>query len=323
MSAPLRIVVPAALDGERVDRVVSLLTSLPRSGAGAIVDDGGVRLGGRLVTARSRKVAGGDELEVVLPPPPPGPVGDALVDVEIVHADPAVLVVDKPAGLVVHPGAGNATGTLVHGLLGRFADLAGHDWPDATRPGIVHRLDKGTSGLLMVARRPDALVALSAQLQSRSVERRYLALVWGSVEASGGVVDAPIGRSISDPTRMAVRLDGRQAVTRFEVVERFSEPQPATLVRCALETGRTHQIRVHLAAIDHPVVGDDRYLHHEVTGPGRRPRRRAAVVAPGMGAARPFLHAGVLGFDHPDSGERLRFESALPADLAAVLARLS
>lgn len=318
----IRVAVPAALAGERIDRVVSLLTGVPRSAAGAIVDEGRIRLGGRTVDSRSRKVGEGDDLEITMPPPAHGPTGDAAVTVDVVYADEQVIVVDKPAGLVVHPGAGNATGTMVQGLLSRFPDLAGQAWPDASRPGIVHRLDKGTSGLLMVARRPEALVSLSAQLQARSVERRYLALVWGVVESGLGVVDAPIGRSVSDPTRMAVRADGRQAVTRYEVITQFASPRPAALVRCTLETGRTHQIRVHLAAIGHPVVGDDRYVHQEVSGPGRRPRRRGNVGS-GVGVSRPFLHAAVIGFDHPTSGERLRFESELPADLAAALAQLS
>jgi 23S rRNA pseudouridine1911/1915/1917 synthase len=306
-----RVVVPDALDGERVDRVVSFVTGLARAEAAAVVDAGGVVLGGRAVTARSRRVASGDVLEIAVPEPVPGPRGDAGVELPIVHVDDAVVVVDKPAGLVVHPGAGNPGGTLVNGLLSRFPDLGDAEWPDPTRPGIVHRLDKGTSGLLMVARTPTALASLAAQLQARTVERRYLALVWGAIDQPVGMVDAPIGRSPADPTRMAVRVDGRRAVTNYEVLARFTRPQAATLVRCALETGRTHQIRVHLAAIGHPVVGDDRYM------------RRGTVVAPSVGAGRPFLHAAVLGFDHPQSGVRLRFESPLPDDLQAARDRLS
>ena len=307
---PVRFVVPDALDGERVDRVVAFVTGLPRADAANVVDGGGVRLGDRAVTSRSRRVAAGDDLEIAVPEGRGGPEGDPGVAVDVVSADDAVIVVDKPAGLVVHPGAGHAGGTLVNGLLARFPDLAGHDWPDPERPGIVHRLDKGTSGLLMVGRTPATLAALAAALKARTVERRYLALVWGTVEDAVGMVDAPIGRSPADPTRMAVRADGRRAVTGYEVVTRFADPRPATLVRCALETGRTHQIRVHLAAIGHPVVGDDRYL------------RRGTAVARDIGVTRPFLHAAVLGFDHPEDGGRRRFESALPADLASVLAAL-
>lgn len=302
MSERVTVVVPGALGGERVDRVVSLLTGLPRSDAAAIVDRGAVRIAGRPVTARSRRVAEGETVDIEVPPRPGGPDPDPSVAVPVVHADDAVIVVDKPAGLVVHPGAGNPAGTLVNGLLARYPDLAGHGWPDPGRPGVVHRLDKGTSGLLMVARTPAALASLSAQLADRTVERRYLVLVWGDVANVSGVIDAPIGRSPSEPTRMAVRAEGRRAVTRYEVLRRCGS---ATLLQCALDTGRTHQIRVHLAAIGHPVVGDDRYDRGH-GGRGRRVRR-------------PFLHAAVLGFDHPTSGARMRFESDLPAELRTAL----
>jgi 23S rRNA pseudouridine1911/1915/1917 synthase len=325
VTGAVSVVVPAALDGQRVDRVVSFLSGLPRSEAAAVIDSGGVTLDGAAVATRSRKVAAGDVLEITVPPPDPGPPADGAVAVDVVHADAAVIVVDKPAGLVVHPGSGNPRGTLVNGLLARFPDLGAHDWPAPDRPGIVHRIDKGTSGLLMVARTPAALAALSAQLEARSVERRYLALVRGSVEAESGMIDAPLGRSVSDPTRMAVRADGRRAVTRYEVVARLPT---TTLVRCALETGRTHQIRVHLAAIGHPVVGDERYHGRgAVPGAGRgAPGAGGGASGAGggvPGVGRPFLHAAVLGFDHPVSGARLRFESPLPADLEAVLAQAS
>jgi 23S rRNA pseudouridine1911/1915/1917 synthase len=226
----------------------------------------------------------------------------------VVHADEQVIVVDKPAGMVVHPGHGNAGGTLVNGLLARFPDMAVQPWPDPARPGIVHRLDKGTSGLLVVARTVASGQSLIAQLANRSVERRYVALAWGHVDASAGVIDAPLGRSLQDPLRMAVRADGRRAVTRYEVRARYDEPSPTTLLACRLETGRTHQIRVHLAAIGHPVVGDARY----------RGGRKNVTIVPG----RPFLHAEALAFDHPDDGRRCSFEAPLPVDLSEVLARL-
>lgn len=295
-------VVPAALAGERVDRAVALLTGLPRSEVATLVADGRVRLDDRSVTTKSRRVAEGEVLSVELPEASvEALVAEAGVEVPVVHADDEVVVVDKPPGLVVHPGAGNETGTLVQGLLARFPELAGVGAAD--RPGIVHRLDAGTSGLLVVARTDAAYESLVAQLQARTVDRRYLALVGGAVEAPSGMVDAPIGRSERDPTRMAVRADGREARTRYEVRERFTEPAPATLLECRLETGRTHQIRVHLAAIGHPVLGDPRY--------GRGP-----VPAPRL-----FLHAHRLSFDHPSSGARLTFTSPLPADLEAVRAR--
>jgi len=307
----VRVVVPGPLGGERVDRVVSFLTGMPRSEAALVIGAGSVVLGGRPVTSRSQRVSEGEVLEVVVPDRPGPPSADVGVHLTVIHADDSVVVIDKPAGLVVHPGAGNPSGTLVQGMLARFPDIAGRDWPDGSRPGIVHRLDKGTSGLLMVARTPEALISLASQLEHRTVERRYLALVWGSVEPATGTVDAPLGRSVSEPTKMAVRADGRRAVTHYEVVRTWAAPQPATLLRCTLETGRTHQVRVHLAAIAHPVVGDDRY------------RRRGAAVAPGVGPGRPFLHAAALGFDHPATGRRMRFSSALPQELEAVLAGLA
>jgi len=300
------VIIPGALDGERLDRVVSLLCDLTRREAAALVAAGGVRVGGRAVTLRSSRVAQGDELEVDAPPPKapfrPWPQDD--VEVPVVYADDQVIVVDKPAGLVVHPGAGQAAGTLVNGLLALFPEIACVG--SLERPGIVHRLDKGTSGLLAVARTPAAYTALVEQLTDRAVERRYQALVWGRFDSAAGAVDAPVGRGYSNPTRMAVSAGGRPARTSYRVLQLFTQPAKVTLVACRLETGRTHQIRVHLAAIGHPVVGDDRYG-------GARPS-----IDPG----RPFLHASQLGFDHPATGERLRFTSALPPELEKVLGSL-
>jgi len=303
--------IPPALSGERVDRAVALLGGLTRAQVAELVRAGRVRLSGTRVSTRSRRVAGGEDLEVDLPPPgpPPGVEPDPTVDVAIVHADDDIVVVDKPAGLVVHPGAGNRAGTLVHGLVGRFPDLAeaGAGHPD--RPGIVQRLDKGTSGLMVVARTPAAHQSLVAQLSARprGVERRYLALVLGSVEADAGEVEAPTGRSDRDPTRMAVSRGGRPARTVYVVQRRYQHPQALSLVDCGLETGRTHQIRVHMAAIGHPVAGDPRY----------------GGATPRLALGRPFLHADRLRFDHPRTGERLSFSSPLPPDLQAVLASLS
>jgi 23S rRNA pseudouridine1911/1915/1917 synthase len=298
-------IVPAALAGERVDRVVAMLTDLTRAEVTALIADGGVRIAGRTVARGSRKVREGERLDVDVPErrEPAALAPDPSVEVTVVHADAAVLVVDKPAGLVVHPGAGHTTGTLVQGLLARHPELA--DLPaagagGADRPGIVHRLDAGTSGLLVVARTVAAYHSLVEQLSARDVTRQYRALVLGTVEANAGEIDAPIGRADGDPTRMAVATAGREARTRYEVVERSREPVPVTELTCHLETGRTHQIRVHLAAIGHPVVGDARYG-------GARPALRLD---------RPFLHAERLAFRHPTTGELVTFESALPADLA-------
>ena len=309
-------IVPGVLDGERVDRVVCLLTGLPRSEVAGLVSDGAVHIGGAPVRARSRRVVAGDTLEVTLRPvvEAAGPPAEPDVAFDVVYADDAVVVVDKPAGLIVHPGAGHSTGTLVGGLLARFPDLAGVVDPGAEdRPGIVHRLDKGTSGLLVVARTMAARRSLTAQLAAHEAQRRYQALAWGHVESDTGLIDAPIRRAESDPTRMAVRAGGREARTRYRVVERFGNPVDATRLECRLETGRTHQIRVHLAAIGHGVVGDSRYDRHGRWPPGL-PR-----LAPG----RVWLHAAGLSFDHPVTGVRVQFTSELPSDLVRVLAALS
>jgi 23S rRNA pseudouridine1911/1915/1917 synthase len=301
----MREIVPAVLAGERTDKVVAMLTGLPRADVAALVGAGGVRVNGTPVTTRSRKLEEGDELEVAVPERVSSVLTpDPSVPVSLVHADDDVVVVDKPAGLVVHPGAGNDSGTLVHGLLARFPQLAGGPG-DPGRPGIVHRLDKGTSGLLAVALTERAYASLVAQLQSRTMERRYVALVWGHVEADAGMVDAPVGRSGRDPTRMSVSRRGKDARTRYRVEARYDHPVPLTLLECSLETGRTHQIRVHLAAIGHPVVGDSRYGGARTDLP----------------AARPFLHAGRLAFDHPGTGERIELRSPLPEDLEDLHAR--
>jgi 23S rRNA pseudouridine1911/1915/1917 synthase len=224
--------------------------------------------------------------------------------VDVVYEDADVLVVDKPPGLVVHPGAGQSAGTLVNGLLARHPELAGVG--EAHRPGIVHRLDRDTSGLLVVALTPTAYTTLVGALGDRRVERRYSALVWGVPEAPRGVIDAPIGRSPRQPTRQAVVAGGRPARTRYEVRARYDLPAELALLRCRLETGRTHQIRVHLASIGHPVVGDRDY------GGGRD-----ALDVP-----RPFLHAEHLAFEHPATGAPMAIDAPLPADLATVLTGL-
>jgi 23S rRNA pseudouridine1911/1915/1917 synthase len=300
--------IPSSLDGERIDRVVSLLTACSRSEAAVLLGDGAVLVNGRAVTKGSTRVAEGDAVEVTRDPVV-GPVGlepDPAVEVTVVHEDEDVIVVNKQSGLVVHPGAGNSTGTLVHGLLARYPELALVG--DPGRPGVVHRLDKDTSGLLMVARSALGQRSLAAQLGARTVGRRYATLVWGHLDAGRGLIDAPIGRSGREPTRMTVASSGREARTGYEVLRTFTSPAPLSLLRCKLETGRTHQIRVHLSAIGHPVVGDARYGgKHE----------------PLAGVPRFFLHAEHLAFDHPATGERLAFDAELPNDLLAVLDELA
>ncbi|MBI2703776.1 MAG: RluA family pseudouridine synthase [Actinobacteria bacterium] len=301
--------VPAALAGERIDRVVSMLTGCSRSEATTLIEAGSVTINGEVVSTRSRRLEEGDEVAADRPARAPANpiVGDPSVALAVVHADELVIVVDKPAGLVVHPGAGHAEGTLVNGLVGRFPDLVGVDWPDASRPGIVHRIDRGTSGLLVIARTLDAYESLVGQLSARTVERRYVALVWGRFDAPAGEIDGPIARSHRDPTKMTVAAGGKDARTGYVVEHEYHDPAEVALVSCRLFTGRTHQIRVHMRSIGHPVVGDARYAGYRQSLPMRRP----------------FLHAATLGFDHPSTGQRLVFESPLPADLASVLARLS
>lgn len=297
-------VLPEAFAGDRLDRVVAALTGLSRRAVKAIIDDGRVRVDGAVAMSASRRVDAGVVVRVAVPPPDdPVPAGDPAIEFSIVHEDDAIVVVDKPAGLVVHPGAGQQDGTLVNGLVARYPELL--EVGELHRPGIVHRLDRGTSGLLVVARTEDAYLALVEQMAAHEPERIYLALAWGHLAADQGTIDAPIGRSTRHPTRMAVVERGRRAVTHYEVEARFHEPVASTLVRCRLETGRTHQIRVHLRAINHPVVGDRDY-------DGGRP---------GLDPGRPFLHAAELRFAHPISGRALEFEAPLPADLAETLAR--
>lgn len=297
-------VVPSALAGERIDRVVAMITGASRTRVTEWLEQGLVRCNEVVVTTRSRRVAEGDSVFIdVEPDLGPAPlIAEPDISVPIVYVDDDVIVIDKPAGLVVHPGAGNATGTLVQAMLAVYPELAEIGEPE--RPGVVHRLDKDTSGLMLMARSAEAHAELSAMLAAHEVERTYLTLVWGIPEAGSGLIDAPIGRSTREPTRMVVSAQGREARTRYTVLETFEEPVPCSLVECRLETGRTHQIRVHMAAIGHAVVGDDRYR-------GDRP----AIESP-----RIFLHSAALEFDHPvRPDERLAFVSELPEDLAGVL----
>jgi len=310
----LTVVVPASLEGVRVDKAVALVAGLSRSSVDSLVEDGRVQVDGAAVKSRHTVLRSGQELRVDRRPDPPRPglEGDPTVVFGLVHVDPDVIVVDKPAGLVVHPGAGHRSGTLAHGLVARFPELrrvADEVGADPDRPGIVHRLDRGTSGLMVVARTAPAYRALVAQLGERRMVRSYRVLVLGTVDGESGVVDAPVGRSASAPTRMAVSRRGKEARTRYLVERRFSRPAPSTLMTAALETGRTHQIRVHLSAIGHPVVGDDAYSR------GRS--------LPGAVISRPFLHAYSLGFAHPGTGERVAWSSALPDDLRAQLDAVS
>ena len=302
------IAVPDALVGERIDRVVTLVWGCSRAEAARLIDQQKVAVNGIPATGRSQRLAAGDQITLSEEPVVgrPVPVPDPSVELDVVHVDEQVIVVNKPAELVVHPGSGNAAGTMVNGLLARFPEIAGVGEPE--RPGIVHRLDRGTSGLLMVARTQPTYEALTAALSRREVHRGYVALVAGMPADDRGVIDAPVGRSPRHPTKMAVTADGRPAQTHYQVTARMSArteppdesvPFDSARLELQLETGRTHQIRVHLAAIGHPVLGDELY-----GGP----------VAPGI--SHPALHAHTLAFDHPETDEHLRFEADLPEDFS-------
>ena len=303
----IREAIPAALAGQRLDRIVALLTDASRSDAAALVEAGGASVDG--VVAASGKVRLAlDQIVEIDPDRLPQrlrPVGDDSIVAPIIYADDDVIVIDKPAGLVVHPGHGHPDGTVVNAMLASFPDLA--EVGDPMRPGIVHRLDVGTSGLMVIARTQAAYDMLVSALAARRVARAYQTLVWGHLASANGLIDAPVGRDHRDPLRMAVVVDGKPARTRYRTVQRFREPAEASLLECHLETGRTHQIRVHLSAAGHPVVGDGTY----------------GGIRAGISVARPFLHAATLAFRHPVTNAELSFTAPLAPDLEAVLAGLS
>lgn len=300
------LAVPPGTAPTRVDRFVADRTGLSRSHVQKLITDGRLTAGGRTLKANSL-VEAGTELSLDVPEPVPAePAAQPEIDVRVVYEDDDLLIVDKPAGLVVHPAPGHADGTLVNALLGRGGAEAYGGIAGVRRPGIVHRLDRDTSGLLMVARSDLAQGSLMAQLKARRIKKTYVALVGGSVAAAAGRIEAPIGRDPKHRVRMAVLAGGRPATTGYRVTERFAN---WTLVELDLVTGRTHQIRVHLDAIGHPVAGDPVYG----TGTSRRGPE---------GLERLFLHAWRLELSSPSSGALIRAEAPLPDELEAVLARL-
>ncbi|HEV7477438.1 MAG TPA: RluA family pseudouridine synthase [Burkholderiales bacterium] len=297
-AAPMSETVPAGLGGLRLDQVlVRLFPQYSRNRLQAWLKSGHIRVNGASLEAK-HPVAGGERI-VLEPPPPPAVVPQAQrMPLKIVHEDASLIVIDKPAGLVVHPGAGQPDGTLLNGLLAHSPALAG-----VPRAGIVHRLDKDTSGLLVVAKTVVAQASLVKQLADRSMRRVYLAVVQGDPPASG-VIDAPVGRDVRARVRMAVRHGGKDARTSYRVLERFGH---AALVECRLETGRTHQIRVHFQHIRHPLVGDTVY---------RRGTRH------GLEFPRQALHAAELSLKHPQTGKLMTWQAPLPADMKRLLKRL-
>ena len=314
-----KLVAAAADTGNRLDRVLTArVADLSRSRVKALILAGEVTVGGRTIRDPEHRVNAGDAITIAIPEPEPAlPAGEAI-PLNVVYEDDAIIVIDKPKGLVVHPAAGNWSGTLVNALIAHCgASLSGIG--GVRRPGIVHRLDKDTTGLIVVAKTDRAHAALARQFADHGrtgpLRRGYLAFVWGAPGRPRGTIDKPIDRHPRARDRMAVRPDGREAVTHWEVLETYpgidSKPV-ASLLACRLETGRTHQIRVHLAHIGHPLMGDTVY------GPGFK--TKAALLPPAAAEAlaalgRQALHAYVLTIAHPVSGQPLEFQSELPADL--------
>ena len=318
------VVVAAEQIGQRLDRVLASATTLSRTRLKALIQDGAVIVGDRTIRDPGYRVNVGDAIVVAIPEPEAAEPEGESIPLNIVFEDDEIIVIDKPAGLVVHPAPGHATGTLVNALIAHCGDsLSGIG--GVKRPGIVHRLDKDTSGLMVVAKTAPAHKALAAQFADHGragpLQRGYLAFVWGAPARTKGTINEPIDRHPKSRDRMAVRASGRFASTHWHVLGRFAgnnearkgQKPAASLIECRLETGRTHQIRVHLAHLGHPLLGDAVY------GPGFK--TKAAQLPPAArealeGLGRQALHAYLLGLEHPKSGQTLEFRSELPGDLA-------
>ena len=308
-----KAVVDMESHGLRLDRVVARVAGVSRSVAVGLVNDEAVFVDGVSATSCAKRLVFQQKVNILMTrsaPSPSVPVADSSVEFSTLYCDDDIVVVDKPPGLVVHPGAGNPDGTLVNGLLAGYPEIAKVGEP--TRPGIVHRLDRDTSGLMVIARSDRAYRDLVDQLRNRSPKRLYKALVSGHLSADSGFVEAPLGRSNRNPIRMSVVRGGKHAVTYYRILRRFAFPIPTSLVSCRLATGRTHQIRVHFQAIGHPVLGDRHY-----------PGSNRGVSATDLHSSRPFLHASSLSFRHPVSQVKVEYHSELPDDLEAVLSKLS
>jgi 23S rRNA pseudouridine1911/1915/1917 synthase len=321
-----KVVVVEGDAGTRLDRLLATRTALSRTRLKALILDGAVAIGSRTIRDPGYRVNAGEEIALDVPPPEPaGPAGENI-PLDIVYEDDELIVLNKPAGLVVHPAAGHATGTLVNALIAHCgSSLSGIG--GVIRPGIVHRLDKDTSGLLVVAKTDRAHQALAAQFADHGrtgpLKRGYLAFAWGVPTRPKGTIEAPIERHRISREKMAVRDSGREAITHWHTLERYDgkDGKPvASLIECRLETGRTHQIRVHLAHIGHPLLGDTTYASGFKTKAGRlKPAAREALEALGRQA----LHAYLLAVKHPISGEILEFRAELPAELARLHHSLS
>ena len=322
---PLSFLETRATAADRLDKALAqAFPDVSRARFQALIAEGAVTVEGVTVREPRHKVKPGDSLNVLLPEPADAEPLPEPMELSIVHEDKDLIVIDKPPGLVVHPGAGNETGTLVNALIAHCGEsLSGIG--GVRRPGIVHRLDKDTSGLLVVAKNDRAHHGLSEQFAAHGrdgrLERSYLAIVWGVPERRIGTVSAAIDRSTANRQKMAVSrsANAREAITHYEVLETLGKPPVASLIRCVLETGRTHQIRVHLAHIGHPLLGD------QVYGAGFRSSARnlSDTAQKSLNALnRQALHATTLGFEHPGTGKPLRFESPAPEDFATLLQAL-
>jgi 23S rRNA pseudouridine1911/1915/1917 synthase len=297
----------------RLDRALAAIyPEHSRSFVARLIDDGRVAVDGRIVTKPSLRVSAGQHVDVDVPPPTAATAVSQDLPLTILFEDDDLVVIDKPAGLVVHPAAGHSDGTLVNALLFHVRDLSGVG--GELRPGIVHRLDKDTSGVMVIAKNDEAHRALTAAWNSDRVRKEYLALVYGTPAPARGTIDAPIGRDPRDRKRMAVVAGGRAAITEFEVIEPL---RYVSLVRCRLRSGRTHQIRVHMKHIGHPIVGDPLY-----SGPQWRGIPDKKVQKTITSLQRQALHAARITIPNPRSGAPMTFEAALPADLAALLSGL-
>jgi 23S rRNA pseudouridine1911/1915/1917 synthase len=320
----MSILVPSDQAGQRLDRVLAaLLPDLSRSRLENLIDQGAVTSGGATIKDANHRVKGGESYDIAVPEAVPARPRGQDIPLTVVYEDKDLIVIDKPAGLVVHPAAGNPDGTLVNALIAHCGEsLMGIG--GELRPGIVHRLDKDTSGLLVAVKTERAMASLAKQFANHTIERAYHAVVWGSPRLGDGVIEGQIGRNPFDRKRMAVlRGGGKLARTRYRVIERFGpDARPfASLVECRLETGRTHQIRVHLTHLGHPLIGDPSYGRARQAP---RPKTPAETVAFAAAAdfSRQALHAYVLGFQHPTLHKTMRFESPWPSDFALLVQAL-
>lgn len=311
---PIELEFPYDTPAERLDQFIATrIPELSRAAAHKLIETGEVSVND--TTAKpSLKLKGGDRVSVLVPPPEPVEALPEEIPLDVLYEDHDVIVINKPAGMVVHPGAGNPSGTMVNALLAHCSDLSGIG--GKIRPGIVHRIDKDTSGVIIAAKNDLAHISLARQFSEHTIKRIYMALVYGSPKTDSGRIESTIGRHPVDRTRMSSSArHGRHAATRWRVVARY---EGATLIRLRLETGRTHQIRVHLSEAGHPLVGDLLYGSQGRLKTVRDPRARTLLKA----MDRQALHAKTLGFVHPATGQYLEFDTELPDDLARLLAGL-